>query len=44
MVARASCQFELLDRPLVFDDAQEAVRRRKVPLVVVGSAGRVRPL
>ena len=32
-------EFELLDRPIVFDEAQEAVRRHKVPLVVVGSAG-----
>ena len=32
-------EFELLDKPIVFDDAQEAVRRHKVPLVVVGSAG-----
>ena len=34
-----AAEFELLDRPLVFDDAQEAVRSHKVPLVVVGSAG-----
>ena len=34
-----AAEFELLDRPLIFDDAQEAVRRHKVPLVVVGSAG-----
>ena len=34
-----AAEFELLDRPIVFDDAQEAVRRHKVPLVVVGSAG-----
>lgn len=31
--------FELLDKPLVFDDAQEAVRRLSAPVVVVGSAG-----
>ena len=34
-----AAEFELLDRPIVFDDAQEAVRRHKVPLVVIGSAG-----
>ena len=39
MVAREAAEFELLDRPIVFDEAQEAVRRHKVPLVVVGSAG-----
>jgi hypothetical protein len=32
-------QFELLDKPIVFDDAQEAVRRLPAPVVVVGSAG-----
>ena len=32
-------EFELLDKPLVFDDAQEAVRRLPAPLVLVGSAG-----
>ncbi|MFM2068673.1 MAG: hypothetical protein RLZZ584_3582, partial [Pseudomonadota bacterium] len=32
-------EFELLDKPIVFDDAQEAVRRLAAPLVVVGSAG-----
>ena len=32
-------EFELLDKPLVFDDAQEAVRRMPAPLVLVGSAG-----
>ncbi|AGX88446.1 AAA family ATPase [Candidatus Symbiobacter mobilis] len=32
-------EFELLDRPIVFDDAQEAVRRLVPPVVVVGSAG-----
>src|SRR5205807_698873 len=32
-------QFELLDKPLVFDDAQEAVYRHAAPLVIVGSAG-----
>ena len=31
--------FELLDKPIVFDDAQEAVRRLPAPVVVVGSAG-----
>ena len=34
-----AAEFELLDRPIVFDETQEAVRRHKVPLVVVGSAG-----
>jgi hypothetical protein len=32
-------EFELLDKPIVFDDAQEAVRRTPAPLVLVGSAG-----
>jgi hypothetical protein len=32
-------EFELLDKPLVFDDAQESVRRLVAPVVVVGSAG-----
>lgn len=32
-------EFELLDKPLVFDDAQEAVRLVPAPLVIVGSAG-----
>ena len=32
-------EFEMLDRPIVFDDAQEAVRRLPAPVVVVGSAG-----
>ncbi len=32
-------EFELLDKPIVFDDEQEAVRRLPVPLVLVGSAG-----
>ena len=31
--------FELLDKPLVFDDAQDAVYRHPAPLVIVGSAG-----
>jgi hypothetical protein len=31
--------FELLDKPIMFDDAQEAVRRLLAPVVVVGSAG-----
>ena len=34
-----AAEFELLDKPIVLDEAQEAIRRRKVPLVVVGSAG-----
>ena len=34
-----AAEFELLDRAIVFDEAQEAVRRHKVPLVVLGSAG-----
>ena len=33
------CEFELLDKPIVFDDAQEAVRRQPAPVVLVGSAG-----
>ena len=32
-------EFELLDKPIVFDDAQEAVCRLPAPVVVVGSAG-----
>ena len=32
-------QFELLDKPLVFDDAQDEAYRHPVPLVVIGSAG-----
>jgi hypothetical protein len=32
-------QFELLDKPIVFDDAQEAVWRLPAPVVLVGSAG-----
>ena len=32
-------EFELLDKPIIFDDAQEAVRRLPAPVVVVGSAG-----
>jgi hypothetical protein len=32
-------QFELLDKPVVFDDAQEALSRLPLPLVVAGSAG-----
>ncbi len=32
-------EFELLDKPIVFDDGQEAVRRLPAPVVVVGSAG-----
>ena len=32
-------EFELLDKPIVFDDAQEAVRRLPAPAVLVGSAG-----
>lgn len=35
----ARSEFELLDKPIVFDDAQEAVRRLPAPLVLVGSAG-----
>lgn len=31
--------FELLDKPIFFDDTQEAVRRLPAPVVVVGSAG-----
>ncbi|WP_232540279.1 ankyrin repeat domain-containing protein [Azohydromonas aeria] len=32
-------QFELLDKPVVFDDAQDALSRLPLPLVVAGSAG-----
>ena len=32
-------EFELLDKPIVFDDAQEAARRLPAPVVLVGSAG-----
>ncbi|MBN8510312.1 MAG: AAA family ATPase [Burkholderiales bacterium] len=32
-------QFELLDKPIVFDDAQDAAYRHPAPLVVIGSAG-----
>jgi hypothetical protein len=32
-------EFELLDKPLMFDEAQEAVCRLPLPVVVVGSAG-----
>ena len=32
-------QFELLDKPIVFDDAQDAVARLPAPVVIVGSAG-----
>lgn len=32
-------EFELLDKPIIFDDAQEAVRRLPAPVVIVGSAG-----
>ena len=32
-------QFELLDKPIVFDDAQETARHHPAPLVVIGSAG-----
>jgi AAA domain/UvrD-like helicase C-terminal domain/Ankyrin repeat len=32
-------EFELLDKPIVFDDDQEAVRRLPAPVVLVGSAG-----
>ena len=31
--------FELLDKPIVFDDAQDAVARLPAPVVIVGSAG-----
>jgi len=34
-----AAEFELLDKPIVFDDAQQAVRRHAPPLVIVGSAG-----
>lgn len=32
-------EFDLLDKPIMFDDTQEAVRRLPAPVVVVGSAG-----
>ena len=32
-------RFELLDKPIVFDDAQEQAYRVQAPLVVIGSAG-----
>ncbi len=32
-------QFELLDKPIVFDDAQEQAYRHPAPLVVIGAAG-----
>ena len=32
-------EFELLDKPIVFDDAQEAVLRLPAPVILVGSAG-----
>lgn len=32
-------QFELLDKPIVFDEAQEAALEQPAPLVVIGSAG-----
>ena len=32
-------EFELLDKPIVFDDAQEAVYRLPAPVILVGSAG-----
>jgi hypothetical protein len=32
-------QFELLDKPIVFDEAQDEACRQPAPLVVIGSAG-----
>jgi hypothetical protein len=32
-------EFELLDKPIVFDDAQQQAWRHPAPLVVIGSAG-----
>ncbi len=32
-------QFELLDKPIVFDEAQDEAYRHPAPLVVIGSAG-----
>ncbi len=32
-------QFELLDKPIVFDDGQDEAYRHPAPLVVIGSAG-----
>jgi len=34
-----AAQFELLDKPIVFDETQDGVRRHAPPLVIVGSAG-----
>ena len=36
---RTHLQFELLDKPLVFDDAQQAALQHPAPLVLIGSAG-----
>ena len=33
------CEIHFLDKPLSFDDAQEAVYQLRAPLIVVGSAG-----
>jgi hypothetical protein len=35
----ARTQFELLDKPIVFDEAQDGAYRHPAPLVVIGSAG-----
>ncbi|HQC94245.1 MAG TPA: AAA family ATPase [Aquabacterium sp.] len=32
-------QFELLDKPIVFDDAQDSAYRHPAPMVVIGAAG-----
>ena len=34
-----AAEFDLLDKPIVFDDTQDMVRRHAAPLVIVGSAG-----
>lgn len=36
---QAGAEFELLDKPIVFNEAQDVVRRHTLPLVIVGSAG-----
>ena len=38
-VHSSRAHFELLDKPIVFDDAQDAVARLPAPVVIVGSAG-----
>jgi hypothetical protein len=38
-LGEGSTRFELLDKPVVFDDAQEGALRHPAPLVLIGSAG-----